>query len=344
MNTSKFIGKTILYVCFIVLVFVLFVERIETGLKIIHHEFVTKNFAEDASVFIPGNLIYGIHRPELPYHFGMTYHIEEELDMKFSIISYYQAWGGKDEHKFSTEIAKNLVRGGYIPMITWEPWLSAFEEYLGKEPDSATFIIASGKFDHFVREYARACVRFGKKMFLRPFHEMTNPWYSWACRYGNTPESFIKAWRHVYRIFQEEGARNVMFVWNPFMYSDTLFYPGDDYVDWIGLNIFNYGTAVPGGIWLDFRTVTRHFYDRVSQFNKPIIIGEAGSLDAGGNKKEWYSDMLRSLKIGEFPLIKAIVFFDTPVSRTPQGNPADLGFSNVEGIFGEMEKYIVRSK
>lgn len=279
----------------------------------------------------------GLYRPELPYEFSRTRDVEESLGVELKIISFYQAWGDGDEHSFNVEVYTNLHKGGYIPMITWEPWLVAFDQFSGKQPDSSLGIIASGAVDDYIREWARNATRFGKPFFVRPGHEMSNAWYTWSPAHGNTPEMFKAFWRRVHTIFREEGARNAAFVWNPFVPADTAFYPGDEYVDWIGLDIFNFGSLAENGRWMDFYTVTKILYDAVKEYEKPVILAEVGCVQAGGNKPNWYRDMFHSLAAGNFPLVKAVVLFDTPKGKTPTGLIADLGISSNPDIFGAID-------
>lgn len=298
-------------------------------------EYIVKNTAvDDDPLRESGECLLGLYRPELPYEFSRAMAVEESLEVDLKIISFYQAWGDGDEHSFNIEVYTNLYKGGYIPMITWEPWLVAFDQFAGKQPDSSLDIIASGAVDKYIREWARNATRFGKPFFIRPGHEMSNAWYTWSLAHGNTPEMFKAFWRHVHTIFREEGARNAAFVWNPFVPGDTVYYPGDEYVDWIGLDIFNFGSLAENGRWTDFYTVTKILYDAVKRYEKPVILAEVGCVQAGGNKPNWYRDMFHSLAVGNFPLVKAVVLFDTPKGKTPTGLIADLGVSSNSNVFG----------
>jgi len=45
---------------------------------------------------------------------------------------------------------------------------------------------------------------------------MNGDWIPWcAFQYGMDTDLYVEAWRRVHRIFQEEGAGNALFVWNP---------------------------------------------------------------------------------------------------------------------------------
>ncbi|MFH0919169.1 MAG: glycosyl hydrolase [Fibrobacterota bacterium] len=304
-----------------------------------YYQIIIKNRVAHKNVLTQQEVFQlGIYRPELPYQFSQLYAMQESLGVRFSIVSYYQAWGDEPDNMFKTRVNRNLTRGGFVPLITWEPWIAGFKGYKGQNPEASLHLLASGAFDGYIRSWAREAVRFGKPFFLRPGHEMSNPWYSWSQQYGNTPGAFKAFWQRVYRLFQEEGARNAAFVWNPYTPADTAFYPGDDFVDWIGLDIFNFGSLSQEGIWMDFYITTKLLYDAVKFANKPILVAETGCAAAGGNKNNWYRDMFHSLAAGNFPLIKALVLFDTPLAITPTGISVDLGFSGDSAVYGAVNR------
>ena len=313
------------------------VPRLESAARALYREQVLKRLAEDASALSarPGMepFYLGVYRPELPLHFAKVYEIEKGLGARVSIISWYQAWGDGEEHDFDRELAENVARGGFIPMITWEPWVAAFDKHRGLEVDSSLALVAQGEFDDYVRKWAREATRFGKPMFLRFAHEISNPWYPWGDAHGNTPEMYTAAWRRVHRIFREEGARNVAFVWNPYQPRDTAYWPGADYVDWIGLDVFNFGPEVEDGFWMDYASALRDLHSVVRSYGKPILIAEAGSVPTGGNKSIWYRDMFQSLARGEFPGIRGVVLFDNPSGRAPNGIPVDLAMTSDTGAY-----------
>lgn len=323
----------------IIVGYVFGVKQLERLGQTAYYRLIVKKLVIDKSSIATQNVfLLGVYRPELPYQFGMLWTIQERLGASATIVSYYQAWGDGAEYEFKSDINRNLHDGGYIPLITWEPWVSGFSRYKDMSMDSSLAKIVQGEFDAYIHNWAQQAVRFGKPFFLRPGHEMSNPWYSWSVQHGNSPELFKKFWRHVHAIFQEEGAHNVAFVWNPYLPSDTACYPGDDVVDWVGLDVFNFGSLSESGMWLDFYTVTKILYDAVKGYNKPILIAETGCVPGGGNKNNWYRDMFHYLAVDNFPLVKALVLFDTPLATSPTGIPVDLSFSSDEEVYVAIDK------
>jgi hypothetical protein len=63
---------------------------------------------------------------------------------------------------------------------------------------------------------------------------------TWQAYSGN-PEEYVAKWRMVYKVMHAV-APNVVMVWCPFAEprrTIPLYYPGDDYVDWVGVNIYS---------------------------------------------------------------------------------------------------------
>jgi hypothetical protein len=273
----------------------------------------------------------GASRPELPESLYGIYELEAGLKRPLAIASFYRAWGDGAEHEFPMQVLRSLHKGGYLPLITWEPWLNDFNRWKGKVPAGSLGIIARGEVDDYLRAWARDAVRYGEPLLLRPGHEPTNPRYGWASAYGNSPEEYRVFWAHVRSVFTAEGARNVLFVWTPFGLQDEAWFPGAQLVDWVGIDVFNYGGLSQQGTWLDFYTITKLFYDSYRNLGPPLMITEAATSSVGGNKADWIRDMFLSLEHNNFPKIRGLVLFDQPSGQTDEGLPIDWSLNETAG-------------
>ena len=152
-------------------------------------------------------------------------------------------------------------------------------------------------------------------MILRFAHEMNYPWYPWGAGVnGNTPEQYVEAWRHVHGVFEAEGVDNVSWAWNPQApecgSSLQPFWPGDDVVDLVALDAYNWGTVRPGERW---RSPVELFGEGLRQLREiapgmPIMIGETASSEAGGSKAAWLRELVRYL--ADQPDVQAFIWFD----------------------------------
>ncbi|MCA9731312.1 MAG: hypothetical protein H6696_08105 [Deferribacteres bacterium] len=342
MQSLKITIKIALYLVIVAVIYIVILRFIDPGARWLYHNYITKNLVVEGKKAIDPDrkLSLGMYRPELPYHYDTVVAVEDSLDTKLKVISYYQAWGDGDEHQFNLDVVRNIAKGDYIPMITWEPWVVAFEKYKNNMADSSVALITAGEFDYYIHSWARQIVQYGKPIFLRLGHEMSNPWYTWSNHYGNTPEMYIAMWRHVYEIFQKEGAKNSLFVWSPYTAADSVFYPGNDYVDWIGFDIFNYGALSETGSWYDFSTLTSILYNNYTKYNKPMMIAEVGCSEFGGNKNDWYRDMFHLLTTNVFPQIKLLVIFDNPIGKTATGLDVDWSMTADEAVYSAIKSQV----
>jgi beta-mannanase len=245
---------------------------------------------------------------------------EQAIGKQMTIIHWYALWDGW-KREFSRADLDIVDRRGSVPMITWEPWA-------GVPNDPAWSLqagILSGRHDTYIESWARGMAAYGKPVLLRFAHEMHHqPAYPWALgNFGNTAPEYVAAWHHVRAIFDRHGATNVAWVWNPNTMGDTpatayapiyrSLYPGDASVDWVGLDLYNTGPRLDWGApyWRSFAAVASEPYAAITALaNKPLVLGEVGSAETGGDKAQWISDGLGASLTSQFPRIKAVVWFD----------------------------------
>src|SRR5579872_1229465 len=228
----------------------------------------------------PSMMLFGAYDGGFPNTFAGLEKFESELNYKFPVISFYVAWGDKPTEQFPTRMVDTVSRMGSVPMITWEPWVVDFDEALrpnlprASEREYACLAaIARGDYDFYIVSWARAAAAYHKPLFLRFAHEMNDPYrYPWGPQNGNRPEDFIAAWRHVHLIFQKFGADNVLWVWSPHISMPWFeyYYPGSDYVDWVGIGVLNYGNVASWSRWWSFDQILGKSYPTLLKFNKPI--------------------------------------------------------------------------
>ena len=206
-------------------------------------------------------------------------------------------------------------------MITWEPWNT--KKGVNQSQFSLTQI-ASGSHDRYIRDWARAANRIPKacecdgQIYLRFAHEMNGDWYPWASSVnGNSASDYVNAWKHVHGIFKAEGATNVQWIWSPnrdypgAAPLDSL-YPGDAYVDWLAIDGYNFGSEKSWSTWRSFDETFKATYDIITGFSdRPVMIGETGSTEQGGDKAAWIREGLGIDHLAtEYPRMKAVIWFN----------------------------------
>lgn len=119
-------------------------------------------------------------------------------------------------------------------------------------------------------------------------------------------ENYIEAWRYIVDFFADQGVTNVAFVWNNLNEKRYMeYYPGDEYVDWWAINIFD-------GDPLDDRLV-RKFISDAAEHRKPVMIAEStprsiGTQDAATAIKGWFNPYFQLIRT--YPHIKAFCYIN----------------------------------
>ncbi len=192
---------------------------------------------------------YGLGDP--PWDLRALARFEERAGRRVAILHFGQAWyrDGRPQAFPERELAR-LERRGAVGLVDWSSW-DAARGGSTEQPALRLRTIIAGRHDATIRSWARAARRHRHRILLRFDHEMNGAWFPWSeQRNGNRPGEFRRAWRHVRRIFRAEGARNVRWVWSPNVLHAAGtplrgLYPGDDAVDWVAVDGYNWGT-LPG--------------------------------------------------------------------------------------------------
>ena len=250
----------------------------------------------------------GAYIPEADRNPELVDRFAEKIGRNPVILSFYRNWGPALLDNRQLEAASSH---GAVPMLTWEPWDQ-------DEDGISLWSIANGYQDGYLNEAAREAAAWGSPIFLRFAHEMNGNWYPWGWeRDGNSPELYVAAWRHVVEVFRAAGAGNVRWVWCPYVSNQRLwqfraFYPGDEWVDWACMDGFNWGGY---RVWQSFDQIFGETYKALTRLtSRPIMIGETGVNDAGGNKPRWITRSLRR-RLPRYSHIRALVWYNATDRR-----------------------------
>jgi mannan endo-1,4-beta-mannosidase len=254
--------------------------------------------------------VRGLLHPEAEY-IGLAYdgtidsgiermrELNEKVGKPHNLLKYFEEVGSD----FKEEENKRIWDAGALPFADIEPMEGTLREY------------ADGEYDEILRSYAVQVKESNIPLAYSFGHEMNGWWYPWgycsrsgeytnantpnerpkdeedigqACKgeaRKNKPQDFVDAWRHIHDVFTEVGAGNVIWVWSPNtarakdIPNLKEFYPGDEYVDWIGISGYMYEpeprTRKEPAI---FRKVFGPTMREIQAFTqKPFVIAETGS-------------------------------------------------------------------
>jgi len=162
---------------------------------------------------------------------------------------------------------------------------------------------------------------------------MNDPYrYPWGPQ-NNSAKEFKAAWRHIRNVFNSVGAKNVIWIWSPhpaYGYFDA-YYPGDQYVDYVGISVLNYGTVAVWSQWWSFEEIFGKHYKELAKFNKPLMFTEFGCLNVGGSRPKWYGQALASIPVN-YPKVKALLFFHYSNDKTTTQQPLNWYIKNDTGV------------
>ncbi len=219
----------------------------------------------------------------------------------------------------------HIASKGAVAILTWEPQGITTPAILA---GTQRLTLRDGRtlpIDDYIAEFAEGTCQSastaGQPILVRVLHEMNGFWFAWGISWQdahgarpNTLDNYKHAWIKIHDAFTSRCGDSVRFIWavNHFgVGPDTGFtqaYPGDAYVDFVGIDGYNWGTNAKWG-WQDFDTLFKPGYCALAGLtNKPILIDEISSSERGGDKAQWIRTMYS--KIDQYDRIRGFVWFD----------------------------------
>lgn len=221
-------------------------------------------------------------------------------------------WGNEPE--FPAYFGPRIRDRGRTMVLFWEATDLNRDYFL--QPEYSLDAVLAGDLDAHFSNFARGAKLYGGPVILIPYSEMNGDWYPWGGTVGtNTPQKLVAAYRHIHGFFKD--VPNVKFGWAPNSNSvpDTpenkmeLYYPGDDFVDYVGVDGFNFGWSG----YLSFDDIFGDVLTRLEQYNKPIYIFSFASA-ASSEKAEWIKDAL-TVQLYKYPHLAGFLWFNQNKDR-----------------------------
>lgn len=232
--------------------------------------------------------------------------MEIAINKKFDIISFKQSWDIKGS-VFPEKLMNDIKDRGAIPMIMWEPEITA-SQYGSSEKYKICRAIWLGQYDFYLKQCASMLHSYGDPVFINFAPEFDDPEKSWSLSGNNSPEEFKKAWWYIFKYFNSLGISNLTWVWSPKYASSSNYYPGSFFVDWVGVSCLNYGKSSKDKKWSSFSDLYTKYQNSIITFQKPVMITELGS-STGSDQGLWLNDACADIK-KKYPEIKSIVIYD----------------------------------
>lgn len=235
---------------------------------------------------------------------------EEIIGRKPDLISTFLLWG--EGNYFPIELASNIASNDQTLVIYWES-RDANSKNLNDRKYSYDAIL-NGEWDDYIYEIGQNIRDSMAQVIVIPFVEVNGNWYPWSItKNNNTAEKHKLAFQKIHGMIGD--IPNLKFGWaiNNGSAPDTAensianLYPGDEYIDYVGVDGFNFGNP-----WQNYEEVFAKSLTELKMFDKPIFIFSTASME-GEKKAEWIHDFGDQLL--KYPEIKGFIWFNENKER-----------------------------
>jgi len=227
-------------------------------------------------------------------------------DKSATIEELFLPWEDVDLSTLPLADAYALQRGRSL-LITIEPWTWSKDWRI--TPPELRDGILSGKYDANMQAICSLAGQMKSPVTIRWAQEMEDnngrfTWANWA------PKDWIAAYKREVDVCRKV-APAAKYMWSPKGIEGLeKYYPGDNYVDVIGLSVFGLQKKDNDEVGRDrtFEEALKPGYDRVAKFNKPVIVAELGYVGKQEYVAKWAEDSRKSY--AEFPALTSVVYFN----------------------------------
>lgn len=181
--------------------------------------------------------------------------------------------------------------------------------------------ILAGRYNKIMQEWGEDIRKMKEPVALSFGHEMNGTWFPWGCGHVK-PDVFISVWHRMHTLM---GSPKALWVYTVnrtnagFTCQPMEYYPGDAYVNWIGIDGY---LRQPQD---SFTSVFSPTIKKIRlQSSKPILLTEVGVQDSTSQPTQIRTLYTQAYQSGS---IIGIVYFDQETARgnyRPQDNPAAL--------------------
>jgi len=262
---------------------------------------------------------------------------KSRIDRFQSLANKEIAWATFSQHWFQgmgypKKEIHEIHAMGITPFVRLLP-RSNLKEFQKEERFSLEKII-NGDFDDLLNQWAIEAKKDNIPLMVDFAVEMNGDWFGWSGKqnganskgnYGNPslydgPEKYRDAYRHIIDIFRAKEVTHITWFFHPTINSTPKeewnspkhYYPGDDYIDWIGISI--YGPFHPKeNYWDTFEEILSSNYKSILEISstKPFAILEFGVTDHHplGDKAEWLENAFSVILSQKYIDFKAINYW-----------------------------------
>ena len=245
-----------------------------------------------AEVMAEDKVRFGLYTTQAPYSMSEVNLIAGMMDKRPDTVGYFVGW--------DPQAVIAAWKQGALPLLTWESHGNGPVDTRVPDADYALSRIIAGEYDDYIDTFAKEVVKTGMPVAIRLDHEMNGDWYPWSEDQSyNSPGEYVAMWRHVVDRFRAAGAdKYVIWLWAPSRVDNVRhqtiaeYYPGDDYVDWVGMSGYQRSATSLATFDITFGK-TLGLLRKLT--TKPIFLAEIGATESGGRKADWITSLFDNL-------------------------------------------------
>ena len=305
-----------------------------------------------ASNDVPAPLLFGVALDGFPITEERLKNVEDDIGLSPGIVVFFLQWPsieGQRSTPFPRESLDAIWNMGAIPCLTWEPMYHRG----GHEVMVPFDAILNGDYDPYILRFARQSALWKKPFMIRLAHEMNLERYHWGTKkegYGpESPDIYKRMFRYIVTMFQKANTQNALWVFCPnaesvpnTSYDSSAawnrienYYPGEKYVDILGIDGYNWGTTQTKeksgweSQWKEFRAIFDAAYQKLCEIapGKPIFIFETASVSQGGDKRLWIKRAFDT--VAEWKVNGLIWFQATKECDWRINSEGDIAYKNI---------------
>ena len=163
-----------------------------------------------------------------------------------------------------------------------------------------------GEFNSVIRQFSSWVKTIDRPLYLRIGYEFDGDHNQME------PVEYVAAYQRIVDIIRGEGVDNVAFVWQSYAaptykaYPLSAWYPGDDYVDWVGISLFGHMYSS------ELSQEADAVFDFARAHKKPVMVAEASPINgiAKDDNKAWDTWFVNFLSLTYRKNVKAISYIN----------------------------------
>lgn len=243
--------------------------------------------------------------------------LEKETKIHADVIQFYLQWPVSPDKFTSVQPTLEAISNtGAVPCLSWEPMTVVDDIEIAIPYEK----IVKGQYDTYLRQMAEDIKKRGKPLIICFAHEMNLEKYHWGSNpnqfNAEAPKRYIEMFRYVVNYFNSQNVHCVFWAFCPNAESipnrpwntPSQYYPGDEYVDILGMDGYNWDITEEIANkknqswvkpWASFEGIFQNLYQQLKNINphKPILVFETSSVDRkGGQKSDWIEQAILTAK------------------------------------------------